>query len=250
MTAIPPKRTLTPYEQTQLRRYGRADLITAELDETPVEYLTGKVEFCDLVLNVSPDVLIPRVETEGLVARATELCLSRSYTKIAEIGTGCGAIALGLAQTLAQSQYAATIIASELSQSALNVARTNLEEYPSLKTYVSLQQGDLLDRYQNQSLELIVANLPYIPETILDSLDTSVRLFEPELALNGGAEGFELIAALLDQAPQKLLPGSSVLLEMDYTHNLAMLKPWEQLFEISLFPDYREVRRFAQLDLR
>lgn len=246
-------RIFTPYEQTQLRRYGQAALLEGGLDaadQTPVEYLTGKVEFADLVLSVSPNTLIPRVETEGLVKRAHSLCLERGYTAIADIGTGCGAIALGLAHSLQQAKHSATLIASEISESALQIAEQNLDAHPALQQYVQLKQADLLDTYADHSLDLIIANLPYIPESILDSLDASVRLYEPDVALNGGAEGFQLIARLLDQAPSKLRPGSSVLLEMDYTHDLKTLEPWSSTFVISLFPDYREVRRFAQLDLR
>lgn len=248
-----PKRKLTPYESTQLRRYKKVALLDADLGSTPVEYLTGKAEFADLVLEVSPAVLIPRVETEALVARAVELVLTRKYEAVADVGTGCGAIALGLAHALVQNKKTpknVSIIASDISQDALTVAQQNLDKYSQLATIVTLTHSDLLESFADHSLDLIIANLPYIPHDILDKLDDSVRSHEPHIALDGGAEGFELIAKFMKQIPTKLRPRGSILLEMDYTHTPDLFKPWNKKFQINFFSDYRDVPRFAQLDLQ
>jgi len=246
------KRSFSPYERTHLLRFGNQALLNTpdECGETPVEYLTGKVEFGDLVLAVSPDTLIPRIETEGLVERAVELVRTQGYQDCADVGTGCGAIALLLASELVhQSIEGVKIQASDVSEAALEIARTNLSALPK-RANVEFFHSDLLDAYNDQSCDLIIANLPYIPHAILDSLDDSVKQYEPHVALDGGADGFELIARLLDQTERVLRPGGTVLLELDYTHGPEQFDRWLGRFDLSFFPDYRGVKRFAQLDLK
>lgn len=249
------QRVFSPYEKTHLLRFGRSDVLENPdlAEESPVEYLTGHVEFAKLNLHVSSDTLIPRVETEGLVQRAAALVLQRSYTAVADIGTGCGAIALGLAHQLklgSKTSDGCRVYASDISAAALAVAKMNLEQYPQLATHVELIEANLLQGYKPESLDLIIANLPYIPESVLHSLDASVLQYEPMVALDGGHNGFALIAKLLEQAPKILRERGSILLELDYTHDSVLFSAFERQFDISFFPDYRNVRRFAQLDLK
>ncbi|MBI4334546.1 MAG: peptide chain release factor N(5)-glutamine methyltransferase [Chloroflexi bacterium] len=127
---------------------------------------------------------------------------------IVDIGTGSGAIAVSLASRLPR----AGIYATDISPSALEVARLNCEKH-RVFGQVSLLRGDLLEPLP-EPVDIIVANLPYIPSAVFQSLDREVKDHEPKLALHGGAAGLDLILRILEQAPPKLRPGGSLLLEV------------------------------------
>lgn len=220
-------RTLSPYEKTHLARFGISENVAIQHPTTPVEYLTGRVEFGGLVFHVNSQVLIPRPETEELVNRAVEICQDRySVTQhpltLIDVGTGCGVIAICLTVALQHKKIPHQIWATDVSQKALQVAQHNLQEIihePLSSGLVNFKQQDLLSGWPtSQPFDLIIANLPYVPEEYLHQLDPEVVDHEPHLAIFGGDDGFLLISKLLTQTGDLLQPAGKILLEINYTH--------------------------------
>jgi len=247
--------SLSPYQQTQLARYGNPrQLSDQELTQLPVEYATGRAEFCGLPLHVSPQVLIPRIETEELVElvlQAVNEQLSsyqtQSILRIAEVGTGSGAISLVLAKHLAPFSKKIMISAGDISPAALAIARKNQAEFLTTQDVpVQFIESDLVHSMPGK-FHLIVANLPYIPSARVAHLDPLVKNHEPHLALDGGSQGLTQIYRLLDQAITHLYPGGIVFLEIDDTHSLVDFRQFGQYFEITVFQDSFGKNRFARL---
>ena len=175
------------------------DLVDRRIDREPLAYITGQREFYGLDFFVSPNVLIPRQETELLVDAA--LAFAREHSNdgiaIADIGTGSGAIAIAIGVNLPDS----SVFATDCSADALKVANCNRQRH-GVADRVSLHRGDLLAPIV-QRIDLIVSNPPYIANHLLPGLPPEV-LREPQLALDGGNHGLEVIRRLLGQAPSKL----------------------------------------------
>ena len=168
----------------------------------PSAYITGHREFYGLDFKVDPRVLIPRPETELLVEKAISLCRRNKLTTIADIGTGCGCIAVSLAVNLPD----VLIYAADISPRALEVAGENCAAH-GVKDRITLLHGDLLEPLP-APVNLIVANLPYVRKADL------TPGYEPELALNGGEEGLDIIKYLCGQAGGKLNAKGMLLLEI------------------------------------
>jgi len=189
----------------------------------PAAYITGHREFYGLDFYVDPSVLIPRPESELLVEKALELSRQRPITKIADIGTGCGAIAISLALNLPEAK----IYATDISDSALKVALFNCRQH-GVADKISLLQGDMLEPLP-EPVDLIVANLPYVKDSELPQATPAGS--EPVLALNGGREGLEKISRLCRQLSGKLISRGCLLLEIGQGQG----KPVTALLH-SLFP--------------
>jgi release factor glutamine methyltransferase len=175
----------------------------------PLPYLTGEQEFFGLAFNATPAVLIPRPETELLIEQA--LLWLRTHPgkrNAADIGTGSGCIAVTLAKHIPDLR----VLAVDISMPALEVAQGNAARH-GVEDQITFRQGDLLTGMDSQ-MDLICANLPYIPQPSLAEL--YVAKHEPALALDGGADGLELIRRLLKNAPDRLAPGGMILLEVQY----------------------------------
>ncbi|MED5404416.1 MAG: peptide chain release factor N(5)-glutamine methyltransferase [Chloroflexota bacterium] len=186
-------------------------LLARRYQREPLAYILGMREFYGINVVLTPSVLIPRPETEGLVEHALFMAMmgmeSRELT-IADVGTGSGAIAINLAIHLP----AAKIFAVDVADAALDVAAYNIRAH-SVGDRVTLGIGDLLDAVP-EPVDLIVANLPYIRSDRIPTLQPEVQQ-EPLLALDGGTDGLVLIRRLLTQAEAKLKPTGIILLEMD-----------------------------------
>jgi release factor glutamine methyltransferase len=183
--------------------------LLAQLEEgVPLAYLLGEKEFYGMSFRVSPAVLIPRPETELLVDTALEWLRTRPGRRLAaDVGTGSGCIAAALAAHITDLR----VLAVDRSREALEVARENFRRY-GLFGLIHLVQGDLLSSFTGP-FDLVCANLPYIPRETLRGLE--VARHEPLSALDGGADGLELIGRLLADAPRWTLPGSLILLEIE-----------------------------------
>lgn len=217
-------RQLSTYEKTHLARFGKSKIDIDKFGEMPVEYITGQVEFGDHVFTITPDTLIPRIETEELVKLATELLLKKTppvELVIGDIGCGCGAIGLTLGMNLFQQQRLAKIWLADISAPAVTVAQQNLKKIITSdhqQQFITLV-SDLMASFPSQTkFDLLVANLPYIPTQRINYLDESVKDHEPNLALDGGPDGLTLIRQFLHQAVNFLKPDGNILLEIDYTH--------------------------------
>ncbi len=188
-----------------------AEIVAQRLERIPLAYIIGYREFYGINVVVTPDVLIPRPETEGMVEHTLFMALMGMETReltIADVGTGSGAIAVNLAIHLP----AARIYAVDISEPALDVAAYNIRGH-SVHDRVRLGHGDLLEPLP-EPVDLIVANLPYIPTDRIPVLQPEVQQ-EPQLALDGGPDGLDLVRRLLSQAPDKLNSPGIILLELD-----------------------------------
>jgi len=193
-----PERVLTSAETKHLRR-----LVQRRLDHEPTAYILGHCEFYGIDFCIDHHTFIPRPETELLVGKAVELAhrISRSGKgiTIADIGTGCGAIAISLALELPQAK----IYATDISASALHVAGMNCRRH-AVNSQVELLQGNLLEPLL-QPVDMIVANLPYIKSCEFKDLSPEIINFEPTIALAGGEDGLDKIQQMLEQMPENLI---------------------------------------------
>ncbi|MDR1922015.1 MAG: peptide chain release factor N(5)-glutamine methyltransferase [Candidatus Adiutrix sp.] len=188
------------------------ELVRRRAGHEPVAYILGRKEFYGLSLKTTAAALIPRPETEHMVDEAVRL--AREFQPdgplaIADIGCGGGAVGLALAHTLPE----AFIQAVDISPEALALAEENAAAL-KLSRRLVFRLGDLLTPLAGLRFHLICANLPYVPSAEMAALMPDVGLHEPHLALDGGREGLGLIGRLLASAPDHLLPGGRVLLEI------------------------------------
>jgi len=214
-------------------------LIGRRLSGEPTAYIIGHREFYGLDFYVEPSVLIPRPESELLVEHALQLTQTHTVSSIADIGTGCGAIAVSLALNLPQAK----IYATDISASALKVALLNCQKH-AVVSRICLLQGDLLEPLP-EPVDLIIANLPYVRERELGSAG-----FEPLLALNGGRDGLEKIFQLCRQVGGKLRPDGSLLLEIGQGQAktvTAFLHRLSPSARIEVLPDLSDIDRVISL---
>lgn len=208
-----PELTLTDEQQNQLQ----SSLARLENGE-PFPYVLGRWEFFGLEFNVTPDVLIPRPETELLVEKSIAW-LQKNPTKVnvADIGTGSGAIAVSIAVNVPNAK----ILATDISSKALQVAKRNAEKH-GVSERVEFVECDLLpeSKVEGQrsdlrplTFDLVCSNLPYIPTNTLKHLPIYQR--EPTLALDGGEDGLDLFRKLLNAIPNWLAPNALILLEIE-----------------------------------
>jgi release factor glutamine methyltransferase len=188
-------------------------LVARRAKQEPVAYLTGEKGFWTLTLKVGPGVLVPRPETELLVEWALEIVRDKGEPRIADLGTGSGAIALALAT----ERPDAKIIATDFSDAALAIARDNARQLGLQR--VSLRNGCWLQALEGECCHLIVSNPPYI--TLGDTHLQTLR-HEPLMALTDGGDGLNAIREIIAAAPQHLLPGGWLLLEHGYDQATAV----------------------------
>lgn len=192
-------------------RTGFRELVRRRAEGVPVAYLVGRREFYSLSFRVTPDVLVPRPETEFLVIRLLDLALpgDRAWT-IADVGTGSGIIAICAAKKLLNSR----VLAIDISEPALAVAAANAAAH-GVTERVEFIAGDLLAGVPLEaSLDFVAANLPYVSEAEFAELPRDVRDNEPAGALVAGPRGTEIIERLLPQSAERLSPGGWLLLEI------------------------------------
>ena len=190
-------------------------LLTRRLAREPTAYIVGQREFYGLDMETTPAALIPRPETELLVeetldrARLTDGQARRSDGPlIVDVGTGSGAIAVALAVHLPR----AALVAIDISRGALTLAARNARRH-GVEGRVSFLQADLMAPVA-RPVDIIVANLPYVRSLDWDALPPEIREHEPRGALDGGPSGLRDIERLLEQAPSRLRPGGSLLVEL------------------------------------
>ena len=192
------------------REMARGRLGTADTFGAPLQYATGQAAFRHLELFVDRRVLIPRPETELLV----DIVLARagSARVVADVGTGSGAIAIALAT---EGNFE-RVIATDVSSAALAVARLNADAYGTrVSGRLDLRQGSFLAPLAGERIDILVSNPPYIADDEMDSLPPEVRDWEPRLALAGGPDGLDATRELIETAPDALVPGGLLVIEVD-----------------------------------
>jgi release factor glutamine methyltransferase len=198
--------------------------MTQSSHNKPVQYEKGYVEFFKLKFLVDARVLIPRPETEILV----EQVIRAEATSVVDIGTGSGCIAISIAKNLPECK----VTAIDISPDALDVAKKNAV-LNGVSSQIDFIESDLLSAFtdtSNVKFDIIATNLPYIPSSRILSLDSSVKDFEPHLALDGGEEGFELYRKLFVEMIQKNIYPLYFLGEIDITHSEIAKKEAEKYF--------------------
>lgn len=177
----------------------------------PLQYLVGHVSFLEIEVLVNPHVLIPRPETEELCEWVLEN-VSSEAKNVADVGSGSGVIALALAQARPKWR----MIGLDRSPSALELAKQNARRL-GLQEQVEWRVSHLLSAWPKQKpLDVVVANLPYIPSQDVLTLMPEVRDYEPHLALDGGGDGLRLVEELLDQAYEQLAINGDIFLEVGF----------------------------------
>ncbi|MEO6786009.1 MAG: peptide chain release factor N(5)-glutamine methyltransferase, partial [Chthoniobacteraceae bacterium] len=189
------------------------DLVRRRAQREPLQHLLGTVEFLGLTLKSDARALIPRPETEQLCGMLVEQakaadCIWKSG-QVADVGTGSGCIALAIANALPEAKVAGF----DSSDDALTLARENAER-TGLAARVAFAKGDLLSAAEGP-LDLVIANLPYIPTAELAVLQPEVRR-DPPAALDGGADGLAIIRRLLPQAAEKMRSDGVLALEIGF----------------------------------
>lgn len=192
-----------PLTETELAVYR--GMIARRARREPLQYILGSQEFMELDFEVSPAALIPRCDTETLLAEAVKR--SKDAIKILDIGVGSGCIAVALAVKLPASQ----VCGVEQSADALTLAKRNAAKHG---VNVTLVQGSLFEPFNGVRFDMIVSNPPYIPTGEFDSLQPEVRDFEPREALDGGADGLDFYRSIIPDATDHLNPGGWLLFEV------------------------------------
>jgi len=208
---VPDEEVLAPFREA-VRQAARGQ---------PVAYLTGRKEFFSLSFEVTPEVLIPRPETEILVERTIDLVRRSSGTvrSILDLGTGSGCIAVSLALHLPE----VSICASDISEAALAVARRNAERH-KVGARIEFALGDLFEPWTGRPgrpdaatrFDAIVSNPPYVSTDPEAPVEQSVRRFEPQVALMAGPEGLDVIRRLVIESPRHLTAGGHLLMEIGF----------------------------------
>jgi release factor glutamine methyltransferase len=250
-----PERELTSAEAD---RYDRA--LGERSRGVPAQYITGHQEFWGMDFIVTPDVLIPRPETEHVVEAVLELanieraggqpCPERSrrecpphttLLRIVDVGTGSGCIALALAKDLPQAELHAT----DISSPALEIARANAARH-QLEKRVQFHCTDLLQGFPASSFDVVVSNPPYVGESEADQVQLEVRKFEPRDAVFAGPTGMEVIERLIPQAQVALRPRGWLVMEISGTiadDVQSVLHSWD---DVCLTRDLQSVPRVVR----
>ena len=212
----------------------------------PLQYISGVQEFYGLEFEVTPDVLIPRPETEMVVEHAIEMLKPRTSKRLCEVGIGSGCISISILYHLPE----ATAVGLDVSISAIKVARRNSEKF-GVRERLLLFQSDVFADSPEDRFDMIVSNPPYVPAIDIDGLQPEVRDFEPHLALSDGQDGLSIIKRIVDQSPQFLVSGGFLLMEIGFKQSplvVGMFGPdkWKRP---ELFPDLQGIPRLVCSEL-
>lgn len=199
-------------EYLSINKEQSVEQIISQLKQNkPWEYICGYTEFCKNRFKVTEDTMIPRIETEQLVYECRDLINQEGICNVLDIGTGCGCIAISLAYYTENTN----IIATDISQRALEVAKEN-EKNILTKKQITWYKTDLIDSIQRlDTPTLLIANLPYIPTKLYEKLDDSVLLYEPKIALKGGDDGLHYYRELLKQLTKKEFTPKGIYIETE-----------------------------------
>jgi release factor glutamine methyltransferase len=207
-----------PEENLSAKQFDQYQaLITRRAEGYPLQYLTGRQEFYQLNFEVTPDVLIPRPETELIVEVGIEILKDKATPVFADLGTGSGAIVISLLRELPRARA----IAVDVSPGALEVAKRNAERH-TVSDRLQFIESDLFSTTDARAaFDLIVSNPPYVPAGDLDGLQREVR-FEPLGALDGGPDGLAVIRRLLKDAPDFLPANGYLVFEIGFDQHEAV----------------------------
>jgi release factor glutamine methyltransferase len=226
-----PNAELNPEQQATYEQW-----LTRRAKHEPIQYIIGEQEFYGLTLRVTPDVLIPRPETEHLVEALLQRVPLNTPIRVADVGTGSGAIAIALAHKLPN----AIISALDNSASALAVAQQNAESH-NLTARIRFLESDLLNAVADEKFDAIVSNPPYVPEA--EILEEQVRKFEPHTALYAGPAGLDIYKRLIPEARQLLKPQGWLMMEIGHNQQTALTNLLTEWKEVEFTRDLQRIAR-------
>jgi release factor glutamine methyltransferase len=224
------------------------ELVRRAGQNEPIAYLVGKTEFYSMEINVTPDCMIPRPETELLVQRAIEFLRTRNGNQfVCDLCTGSGCIAVAIAKNFPNAK----IIATDICDAALAVASTNVEKH-SLQDKIKLLSGDLFDPIIPQldvgKFDLIVCNPPYVSSSEYEKLAQNVKDYEPRMALFAGEDGLDIYRRIIEKVDAFLKPDAALILEIGYAQGHAITEMFEQtgiFSEIKIEKDFHDNDRIV-----
>jgi len=221
-------------------------LVKQRARRVPTRYLIGSCEFYSIPLAVAPGVLIPRPETELLAERGIGLLPKDAPSRVADLGTGCGAIAIAVAA----HRPLARVVATDLSPEALGIARANAERH-ALAAAIELRQGDWFEALEpGEAFDVILSNPPYVPTGDLEKAMPEVRDHEPRVALDGGPDGLAALRHVVAGAAAWLVPGGWLAVEVGAGQADAVAKAAADAghYETAqVAPDYAGVPRIVSM---
>jgi release factor glutamine methyltransferase len=229
------QRSLTADESSRFE-----EAIAERVRGVPSQYITGHQEFWGMDFVVTPDVLIPRPETEHLLENALPFARAIIRPRIVDVGTGSGCIAIVVAKVLPEAEVHAT----DISPTALEIARANSARH-QLERRIQFHETDLLRGLEAEKFDFVLSNPPYVGESEEDQVQLEVRKFEPRNAVFAGPTGLEVIERLIPQAEQVLRPEGWLMMEISgsiASHVEKMLARWQ---EVRLAEDLQGIPRIA-----
>lgn len=206
----------------ELEKAAFHELVERAAGHEPVDYLVGQTSFFSMIMKVTRDVLVPRPSTETVVEHVVQHARRTpgfNSPVIADIGTGSGAIAVALAKHIPNSR----VVATDISENAVNVARANAEAH-GVADRIDFHVGHLLEPLAGSRFQYVVSNPPYISDAQWLVLPRNVKDYEPQGALRGGADGLKLIRPLIDEAPVLLDRPGQLIVEIDATQKQVVLE--------------------------
>ncbi|HVE55399.1 MAG TPA: peptide chain release factor N(5)-glutamine methyltransferase [Pyrinomonadaceae bacterium] len=220
--------------QTALQRRARRE---------PLQYITGRQEFYGLDFIVTPDVLIPRPETEMIVENSLEILKPRENSRFCEIGVGSGCISVAILHNVSTS----SAVGLEVSEKALKIAKLNAQKH-QVSARLDLKISDVFSRLTGEKFDLIVSNPPYIPRRDIENLQAEVRDFEPLNALTDGGEGLSIVEKIITDAPKFLKPRGFLLIEIGFgqaedVKQMFDAKIWQS---VEILPDLQGIPRMVK----
>ncbi|HWP92963.1 MAG TPA: peptide chain release factor N(5)-glutamine methyltransferase [Thermodesulfobacteriota bacterium] len=230
-----PEREFGPEEVEEFNR-----LLERRIKREPMAYILGEKEFYSRSFLVTPDVLIPRPETEVLVEEALKILENFTSPSIIDVGTGSGCIAV----TLGSERQDASIFATDISYEAILIARKNAKRH-GVSEWISFICAHLLGCFKDESFDLVVSNPPYVKRTDYDSLDRDVRDYEPKLSLLGGEEGIEYIKEIILQSKRALKKDGWCIIEVGVNQSDRVIEMFAEagFKDISLTKDLSGIER-------
>ena len=212
---------------TQKETKALETLIGRRANREPLQYIRGHQEFYGLDFIVTPDVVIPRPETEILVERAIKDLRSKNEATFCEVGVGSGCICVSILHELTS----VTAIGLDISEKALGITQKNAEKH-WVSDRLTLLRSDVFDVLTDRQFDMIVSNPPYVPRGDFESLQPEVRDFEPQIALTDGSNGLSIIEKIVSGAPRFLRPGGGLLMEIGFGQSEAV----QDVFDLQIWP--------------
>ncbi|HEY8559058.1 MAG TPA: peptide chain release factor N(5)-glutamine methyltransferase [Pyrinomonadaceae bacterium] len=227
---------LSPEEEADFEK-----ILRRRASREPLQYITGRQEFYGLDFVVTPDVLIPRPETELLVEKAIEILRKQEENaRFCEIGTGSGCLSISILHNV----RAASAIGLDVSPKALKITALNAERH-GVSDRLNLKISDVFSSLADEKFALIASNPPYIPRADIANLQREVRDFEPLGALTDEADGLSIIEKIVRGAPRYLVPGGFLLLEIGFGQSRAVKNLFDEKIwrAVEALPDLQNIPR-------